>query len=191
MWLVGRSRGKPVFFSCKYMLMHLSSSSVQGLLFGRLFVGRVSWPHFLPGFTELTPLPILSTIPAPSWPGIKGKTAEVNPFIAWSSVPQIPVDAICIGIKWPRISWFGIFLSFFLFLIWNWLLKFFLHELCHLIPIPMLRGIQGRSYHFQFKDEEREIQRLKMTCPKSHGTCSDLEINLGFLKSTLYIYVIK
>lgn len=55
----------------------------------------------------------------------------------------------------------------------------------------MLRGIQGMSYHFQFRDEEREIQRLRMTCPKSHDICSDLEINLGFLKSTLNIDVIK
>ena len=38
--------------------------------------------HFLPGFTELTPSPILSTIPAPSWPGMKGYFSGIIPFIA-------------------------------------------------------------------------------------------------------------
>lgn len=48
-----------------------------------------------PGFTEVTPSPMLSTIPAPSWPRMTGKsTSGKLPSRTCSSVWQIPVATI-------------------------------------------------------------------------------------------------
>lgn len=49
----------------------------------------------IPGFTQVTPSPTLSTIPAPSWPGITGySTLGKEPVRTCSSVPHIPVAII-------------------------------------------------------------------------------------------------
>lgn len=48
----------------------------------------------LPGFTVVTPSPMLSTMPAASWPRIIGRGETMLPLTAWSSERQIPVATI-------------------------------------------------------------------------------------------------
>lgn len=56
------------------------------------------WHHilssYLPGFTEVTPSPTLSMIPAPSWPKTAGRGTWFLPSTMCRSVPQIPDDKI-------------------------------------------------------------------------------------------------
>lgn len=48
----------------------------------------------VPGFTVVTPSPMLSTMPAASWPMIAGRGVTKDPLIAWSSERQTPVATI-------------------------------------------------------------------------------------------------
>ena len=64
------------------MVMHYKFLHYVRRALWQVVQGKVFMAHYPPGFTELTPVPILSTIPAPSWPGMKGKGMGSIPFSA-------------------------------------------------------------------------------------------------------------
>jgi hypothetical protein len=67
---------------------------VQVHTFSSYFYSNVD--PYLPGLTEVTPYPTLSTIPAPSWPRMLGNFRRgSDPFRRNASLWQTPVYIIC------------------------------------------------------------------------------------------------